>query len=163
MISAEIILRTDRGGKLGKKADYMHTRCPPSLKWPCRPLLPRVTICIRRWRTDIRRAQGLFDGWWLPVGCIVLAGLFSRLKCAAYVRDEKFMKIIESKSLSLMQRLVGNAKDASHTTNTGPLLGSAANKAQVRLLENPWFFRTSGQPFNYLENGKTWWHKITAG
>lgn len=89
------------------------------------------------------------------MGCIVLVGLFSRLKCAAYVRDEKFMKIIESKSLSLTQRLVGNAKDASHTTNTGPLLVSAANKAQLRLLENAQSFRTSGQPYNYLENGKT--------
>lgn len=45
-----------------------------------------------------RSVQRLFDGGWLPVGCIDLVGTFSCLKCAAYVGDEKFMKIIENKS-----------------------------------------------------------------
>lgn len=45
-----------------------------------------------------RSMQRLFDGGWLPVGCIDLVEPFGCLKYAAYVRDEKFMKIIESKS-----------------------------------------------------------------
>lgn len=74
---------------------YIPTWCLSSLKWPSRPLL--VMICIYCLKTNLRRAQRLFDGWWLPVGCIVLVVLFSCLKCAAYVMDKKFMKIIESK------------------------------------------------------------------
>lgn len=78
--------------------EYLYSYiCSSSLKWPCRPLL--VMICIHCFKTDLRRAWRLMvDAWWLPVGCIVLVVLFSCLKCAAYVRDEKFMKIIESKS-----------------------------------------------------------------
>lgn len=79
-------------------------------------------------RVRERERDGDAERGGLGAGCLtaasrlwavtVLVGLFSRLKCSAHVRDEKFMKIIEGKSLATMRRLAGKTQETLPTPPT---------------------------------------------
>lgn len=99
---------------------------PPS-SWPCDDRHLRETES--EWETQRERERdGDAERGGLGAGCLtaasrlwavtVLVGLFSRLKYSAHVRDEKFMKIIEGKSLATMQRLARKTQETLPTPPT---------------------------------------------